>query len=176
MEKRGSIIGGIILILLGVFFLLLQFSPGLAAQFNLSQQWPLIIVGAGILFLLGAILGNPEVSVPGVVVLGTGCILYYQNSTGDWGSWAYVWSLYPAFTGLGLILLHTLRGNWRRGLVEGGGLLVVGLILFTIFAGFFNRFGDMSRLWPILIILGGLWLVWKNRPSRTHVDKEKKLD
>ncbi len=85
MEKKGSIIGGIILILLGVFFFLLQFFPGLADLFNLSQQWPLIIIGAGVLFLLGALFGNPPLAVPGMIISGTGVILYYQNATGDWG-------------------------------------------------------------------------------------------
>ncbi len=176
MEKKGSIIGGVILILLGAFFLLLQFFPGLAEQFNLSQQWPLIIVGAGILFLLGALFGNPEIAVPGMVISGTGLILYYQNTTGDWASWAYAWSLYPVFVGLGLILMHTLQGHWRRGLREGGGLLGIGVVLFVIFAGFFNGFGGIGRFWPILIILGGLWLLWKNRPSQTQVDNKKEFD
>lgn len=176
MEKRGSIIGGAILILLGIFFLLLQFFPGLAEVFNLSQQWPLIIVGAGVLFLLGALFGNPSLSVPGMIISGTGLILYYQNSTGNWASWAYIWSLYPIFVGSGIILMQTLQGNWRQGMKEGGGLVVIGIVLYIVFAGFFNGFGFMGRLWPILIILGGLWLLWKNRPSQSTAEKEKELD
>jgi hypothetical protein len=177
MEKRGSIIGGIILILLGVFFLLLQFFPGLAELFNLSQQWPLIIIGAGVLFLLGALFSNPPLSVPGMIITGTGLILYYQNSTGNWASWAYIWSLYPIFVGLGLILMNGLQGNWRKGLREGGGLVLIGGILFVVFGGFFKGFGSIGRLWPILIIVGGLWLLWKNRPSsQSEIEKEKELD
>ena len=177
MEKRGSIIGGIILILLGIFFLLLQFFPGLADLFNLSQQWPLIIVGAGVLFLFGALFGNPSLSVPGVIISGTGLILYYQNSTGDWSSWAYIWSLYPVFVGLGLLMMHTLQGNWRQGIREGGSLVLIGIVLFVVFAGFFNGFGGIGRFWPVLIILGGLWLLWKSRPAaKVNVEKEKKLD
>lgn len=177
MEKRGSIIGGAILILLGVFFLLLQFFPGLADVFNLSQQWPLIIVGAGGLFLLGALFGNPTLSVPGIIISGTGLILYYQNSTGNWASWAYIWSLYPIFVGVGLILMHALQGNLRQGIREGGGLVAIGIVLYVVFAGFFNGFGGIGRFWPVLIILGGLWLLWKNRPSsQSKVEKEKEFD
>ena len=177
MEKRGSIIGGIILILLGVFFLLLQFFPGLADIFNLSQQWPLIIIGAGVLFLLGALFSNPSLSMPGMVITGTGLILYYQNSTGDWASWAYIWALYPVFFGLGLILMHTLQSNFRQGLKEGGGLVAFGVVLFVVFAAFFNGLGGIGRLWPILIIVGGLWLLWKNRPSsQVKAEKEEEFD
>lgn len=175
MEKRGSIIGGIILILLGTFFLLLQFFPGLADLFNLSQQWPLIIIGTGILFLFGALFGNPPLAVPGMIISGTGFILYYQNATGNWSSWAYIWSLYPVFVGIALMLMHTLQGSWRQGLREGGSLVLIGGVLFIVFAGFFNGFGFAGRLWPILIIIGGLWLLWKNRPAKIKDEKENKF-
>lgn len=177
MEKRGSIVGGIILILLGVFFFLLQFFPGLADLFNLSQQWPLIIIGAGVLFLLGALIGNPPLAVPGMIISGTGMILNYQNASGDWASWSYIWSLYPIFVGLGIILMNTLQGNWRQGLREGGALVLIGFVLFVVFAGFFSGLGIIGQFWPILIIVAGLWLLWKSRPSaKSSVEKEKKLD
>ncbi len=177
MEKKGSIIGGIILILLGIFFLLLQFFPGLADQFDLNQQWPLIVIGAGILFLLGALFGNPSLSVPGMIITGTGLILYYQNATGDWGSWAYIWALYPIFIGLGVMLMNGLQHNWRQGLREGGTLLLIGGVLFTVFYAFFNGMSALGRYWPIFIILGGLWLLWKNRPSsQKTVEKDNKLN
>ena len=174
MEKRGSIVGGIILILLGAFFLLLQLFPGLADLFDLSRQWPLIIIGTGFLFLIGALFSNPSLAMPGMIVSGTGLILYYQNTTGDWDSWAYIWSLYPIFVGVGLIMMHTLQGKWRQGLREGGGLVAIGVVLFVVFAGFFNGFGGIGRLWPVLLIVGGLWLLWKNRSkSQSIVEKEK---
>ena len=54
MEKRGSIIGGLILILVGVLFLLLQTNPEFAAQLNIELQWPLVIVAVGVGYVLGA--------------------------------------------------------------------------------------------------------------------------
>ena len=56
MKNRGSIVGGLILILVGALFLLLQAFPNLAAQFDPELQWPLLIVAVGVLFLLGALL------------------------------------------------------------------------------------------------------------------------
>ncbi len=173
MEKRGSIVGGVILICLGVFFLLLQFFPGLAEIVNLSQQWPLIILFAGVLFLLTALFGNPPLAIPGMVIGGTGLILYYQTATGNWASWSYIWALYPGFVGLGIILMHGLQGNWRQGLREGGGLLLISAALFVVFGAFFNGLGGLSKFWPVLIIFGGLWLLWKNRRG---AEKGKKLD
>ena len=93
MEKKSSIIGGAILILAGVFFLLAQFFPGLVSWFNIGQQWPLIIIFVGGLFLAGALLGTPPLAIPGSIIGGTGLLLYYQNASGDWASWAYAWTL-----------------------------------------------------------------------------------
>ena len=98
MEKRNSIVGGIILIGVGVLFLLMQLFPGFAEIFDFSRQWPLLIVLLGALFLLGAFLGSPQLAIPGSVVTGIGIILYYQNITGNWASWAFVWALIPGFT------------------------------------------------------------------------------
>ncbi|MCA9975917.1 MAG: hypothetical protein KC413_09220, partial [Anaerolineales bacterium] len=81
MQKRSSIVGGLIMIVVGAFFLLLQFSPSLAAQIDFGRQWPLLVVGLGVFFLLGALLGTPPLAVPGSIVSGVGGILYYQNMT-----------------------------------------------------------------------------------------------
>jgi hypothetical protein len=112
-----------------------------------------------------------------MIITGTGLILYYQNATGDWGSWAYIWALYPIFTGFGMMLMHGLQGNWRQGLREGGGMVLLGVVLFVVFSAFFNGMGGLARLWPVLIIMGGLGLLWKNRPSvQNKVEKDDKLD
>ena len=65
MQKRSSIIAGLILIIVGAFFLLAQAFPGLASIFNPSFYWPFIIVVVGGLFLLVAFLGTPPLAVPG---------------------------------------------------------------------------------------------------------------
>ncbi|MCA9872499.1 MAG: hypothetical protein KC441_02560 [Anaerolineales bacterium] len=166
MERKSSIVGGAILILVGIFFLLVQFFPGLLGWFDLSQQWPLIIVLIGGLFLIGAVLGTPPLAMPACIIGGTGLILYYQNVSGNWASWAYIWSLYPGFAGLGVILMHTLSGNFRQGLREGGNLLLISAALFVVFGAFFNGLGILGQFWPVLIIALGLWLLWKNRAAR----------
>ncbi|MBK8985582.1 MAG: hypothetical protein IPM39_05805 [Chloroflexi bacterium] len=163
MEKKSSIVGGVILIFAGVLFLLVQFFPGLVNWFDMSQQWPLIIIFVGGLFLLGALLGTPPLAVPATIIGGTGLILYYQNISGNWGSWSFLWTLYPGLAGLGVLLMHTLSGKFRQGLREGGPPLVVSGVLFVIFAASFNGLGRLGQFWPLLIIAVGLWLLWKNR-------------
>jgi hypothetical protein len=167
MEQRSSIVGGTILILAGLFFLVAQFFPGLLSWFDISQQWPLFIVGLGALFLLSALVGTPPLAIPGMVVGGTGLILLYQNSSGDWGSWSYIWALYPIFVGLGIMLMYALQGERRKGWEEGKPPLLVGAILLLVFWGVFRGLGWLGQFWPVLIILGGLWLLWQSRGSKT---------
>lgn len=163
MEKKSSIVGGLILILVGTLFLLMQFFPGLAERVDFASQWPLMIVAIGVFFLLASLVGTPPLAIPGSVVTGIGGILYYQNLTGNWASWAYIWALIPGFVGLGTILMHTLQGHLRRGIREGGGLLVISAVMFVIFAAFFNGLGGLGQYWPILLILAGGWMLIKRR-------------
>lgn len=163
MEKRSSIIGGLILIAAGVLFLLLQLFPGLAEQVDLARQWPLIIVAIGGFFLLAALLGTPSLAIPGSIVGGIGAILYYQNLSGDWASWAYVWTLIPGFVGVGTFLMYLLRGQFKRGLREGGNPVAVSVAMFLVFAAFFNGLGGLGQYWPVLLILLGGWMLLKRK-------------
>jgi hypothetical protein len=166
MEKRSSIVGGLILILVGVLFLLLQLFPDVAAQLDIGRQWPVLIIGVGGLFLIGAALGTPPLAIPGSIIAGIGGLLYYQNATGNWASWAYAWTLIPGFVGLGTILMGLLGGKRRQSLREGSRMVVISLLLFLIFGAFFNGLGGLGRFWPIVLILAGAWLLLRNTFAR----------
>lgn len=166
MEKRSSIVGGAILIIVGALFLLVQLFPGLVDLLDIDRQWPLTIVAVGGLFVLGALLGTPPLAIPGSIIAGTGVLLYYQNLSGDWASWAYAWTLYPGFVGIGIILMNLLSGRVKRGIQEGGNLIVVSVVLFVVFAAFFNGLGGLGQFWPVILILAGLWLLLRNGLGR----------
>jgi len=163
MKNRSSIIGGFILILVGGVFLLVQIFPGIAEQFNPTLYWPLIIVAVGAFFLLAAVFGAASLAVPGAIIAGIGGLLYYQNLSGDWSSWSYAWTLIPGFVGLGLILMGVLDRE-NRSVIRGGIMLVIiSLVLFIFFAGFLSELSIIGKLWPLLLIFGGLWILVQNR-------------
>jgi hypothetical protein len=160
MQKRGSVIGGLIMIGVGAIFLLLQMFPELASRLNMAQQWPLIIVVVGGVFLVAALLGTPPLAIPGSIITGIGGMLYYQNATGNWASWAFAWALIPGFVGIGLLLAGILAGGRDRvPMREGGRLLIISLVMFVVFGAFFNGFGGLGRFWPVLLIGAGIWML-----------------
>jgi drug/metabolite transporter (DMT)-like permease len=71
------------------------------------------------------------------VVTTVGLVLFYQNSTGHWESWAYAWALVgPAASGLGLLLWGARTGDPREirngtwALLGGLGLFAIGFLFF----------------------------------------------
>lgn len=159
MHKRSSIIGGLILISVGVFFLLIQTFPALASIFNPALYWPLIILAVGGFFLLGAVLGNAPLAVPGAIISGIGLLLTYQNFSGNWGSWAYAWALIPGFVGIGLIIMALLDKEQAQETRAGYILILISFVLFIFFGGFLGGLEILGNWWPLLLIVAGVFLL-----------------
>jgi hypothetical protein len=176
--RRGSIFAGFIFILVGLFFLLLPLFPNLSANFNIEEQWPLIIVAIGGLFLLGALIGAPDLAIPGSILTGLGLMMYYQNANDAWETWAYSWTLITGFVGVGVIISQTLEGKWRNGLKDGGRLIIISLAMFIIFGSFFGGFGSINIVLATGLIAVGIWLLVKNLFFREKSDdpEEKNED
>jgi peptidoglycan/LPS O-acetylase OafA/YrhL len=98
-------------------------------------------------------------AVPAAVVGGIGGLLYWQNTTGDWESWAYAWTLIPGFAGVGTLLAGLLGETPRISFRHGMTLILVSLVMFGVFAAIFGKAGVFGPYWPVLIILLGVWLL-----------------
>ncbi len=160
MRKQSAVVAGLILIAVGMLFLALQAFPAVAGQLDLARHWPLLIVTVGGLFLVGALSGTAALAVPGSIITSLGLLLAYQNATANWASWSYAWALIPGFVGLGLVLMGLLDPDHRAALRAGSRLILISLILFLIFAGFF---GALGSFWPVLLILVGGFLFLHSR-------------
>ncbi len=159
-RQRSNTILGVLLILAGAAFLAQQFYPSLPVWRYFTFSWPWYVVGVGVLLLvLGLLAGAPGMAVPATIVAGIGGLLYWQNATGKWDSWAYAWTLIPGFVGLGIILEGLLGGKFRSGLRAGGSLVVISAILFVVFASFLGGPALLGTYWPVLLILFGVWFI-----------------
>jgi hypothetical protein len=159
-NDRSRLAVGVLLLAVGVYFLAAQFYPALGEWINIEFSWPLIVIGVGIfLLVIGLLVGEPDMAVPALIVGGIGGILYYQNTTGDWDSWAFAWALIPGFVGLGM-LVSAVLGSRDRGNISGGlWLLVISAVLFLIFGSFLGGPELLGNYWPVLLILLGIWLL-----------------
>lgn len=163
MRKQGrtQLALGIILILLGSWFIVQRTFPEVAAFAERFSSGSLSVVGVGILLLLlGLVLGAPGLAVPAAIVSGIGGILYYQDVIGDGSSWSYMWTLILGFIGVGIILQGLLGENTRENLRHGLNLMVISAVLFLVFSTFLGGWNLLGNFGPaILMILLGLWVL-----------------
>jgi len=159
-RRRSSLAGGSVLILLGAWLLMVQLVPGLRDWVAIEFSWPLSIVGIGVLLLvLGLLAGAPAMAVPACIVGGIGGLLTWQNATGNWGSWAYTWTLVPGFVGVGALLAGLLGEKPRQSVRDGGWLILISLVLFLVFGSFLGGLALLGPYWPVLLIVLGLVLL-----------------
>jgi hypothetical protein len=131
-------VGGVILVVLGLAFLI-------ARVFRIElgvDAWPIWIVGPGLALLVAGLVvggsGGLGLVIPGAIISTVGGVLWVQDATGLWSTWAYAWALVaPGSVGLGMVLYGITRGD-RDLTVNGTRTLLTGLGLFFGFALFFE--------------------------------------
>jgi len=111
------------------------------------------------LLIIGLLTGVPAMAIPACIVGGIGGLLYWQNSTGNWESWTYAWTLIPGFVGVGTILSGLLGGEPRQSVRGGFWLVAISLALFAFFGSFLGGLNLLGPYWPALLILLGLLLL-----------------
>jgi hypothetical protein len=162
-QRRSGIAAGVLLVLFGVALLALQLVPGLRAWLDISFGWPSIIIGIGAVMLFaGLFTWQPGLVNGGCIVAGIGGILYWQNATNTWASWAYAWTLIPAFAGVGMILAGVMQGDFLRSLRMGLWQILTSAVLFLIFAAFLGGPNLLGVYWPVLIIGLGIILLFQS--------------
>jgi len=154
-SRRTSIVGGLLLILLGLAFFGARLVPG----FRLWFSWPLFIIGFGLfLLIIGLVSGQAGTAIPACIFGGLGALLYWQNLTGRWDTWSFAWTLFPGFVGIGM-LLAGLLGEKPGEMFRGGVImLVISAGLFLV-AGSFLGGLRLGAYWPILLIALGVALL-----------------
>ena len=157
---RSQLALGLVLILLGVWFMLNQTVPAFHDFFESYSKWPtnMFLIGAGIL-LFGLVTGSVGLAVPAAIVAGVGAIVYYQDTYLDNQAW-YVWTLIPSFVGLGTLLQGLLGENTSYNVKHGLRLIVLGIILFLVLSSVYGGLPWLGEYAPaILLILAGLWVL-----------------
>jgi uncharacterized integral membrane protein len=158
-SKRSTLAIGILLVLIGAYFVVANMVPAFHDWVNVTMSWPLIIIAVGVgLLVLGLLVGAPEMAIPAVIVAGIGGILYYQNLSGNWASWSYMWALIPGFSGLGMLLGKLLGARGEHTVRSALDTIGTSLVMFVIFGAFFGAFRMLGNYWPLLLVAAGVLL------------------
>jgi hypothetical protein len=139
-QAPPGVVLGAVLIVIGLAFLAIRYLD----LFEGMDLWPWFVIAPGaILFILGLILPNTGMLIGGSVVATIGLILAWQNATGLWATWAWIWALIPTAAGVGSFV-----GGLRTGSAEerSSGLwqIVIGLALLAGFYLFFEEVIGLS--------------------------------
>jgi len=162
-RNTGSLVGGALLILFGGLALLAQLFRGFDFW---DAFWPFIVIGVGLMFFVGMVAGGKStggLAVPGSIITVIGLMLFVQNLTDHWESWAYGWAVIVMAVGLGIFIMGLWTGE-PESKRSGLRVLRTGTILFIIFGAFFEMIFSSSNFaqlfFPIALILFGGYLVF----------------
>ncbi len=163
-HERNTRALGLLLLAVGAWILVARFIH-IDVEAWLWPFW--IIVPGGLIMALGfrdTHRSNEGLVTFGSIVAVTGIILFIQNITGQWQSWAYAWALlFPGSIGLGQYLWGKRAGDVTE-VHKGEKTMQVALVLFVAFGLFFEvvlgiggfHLGTAGRIVvPVLLIAGG---------------------
>lgn len=177
-SRRGSLVLGTLLVLLGIFFLASE-------QLNLDfgrYGWPAFVIVPGVLLLaLGLAIpheGGLGAAIPGGIITSVGLVLALQSATDSYASWSYAWALVaPGSVGVSMALFGLLHRRWDL-LDAGLRTAAVGLGLFVGFGLFFENIIGVDGVHqnttlrdalPVLAVaLGVLIVIFNLLPKRSR--------
>lgn len=161
-SNRGALFLGGTVLLIGILLLLGEI-------FDISFShflWPLFIIIPGAIIFLSSLSmgkGGDALAIVGGILTSVGAVLFLQNVTGLWASWAYAWSLVaPTSIGASQLVYGWIKKS-ESHIKNGWEITKVGLIIFTVGFIFFEMiiglsgFGLKELGLPVLpIVLIGL--------------------
>lgn len=172
-RRRGAIVPGLVLIVIGAWLLADQLGVRLP---RMEALWPGLIVLAGLAFLGQALVsGRREGGLVfvGVCALLTGAFFFLftlnirlpippLRDGARWDDMAVLWPVFPAIGGMGFLgswLIARERGLWFPALVA----LAVGAVGIGFTLGLVGPAvaAQAAKLWPLVIILAGFWMMFR---------------
>lgn len=158
-NRRGAIIPGLLLILLGAYLLAQNLNVPLP---GLDRLWPVFPLVFGLAFITQFFVGGRTddglifVGVAGALV-GAFFFLFTLGRL-EWGDMGRYWPVFVVIGGVAFLAQWLVRPAQRGLLVPAFLALVVGLVALVLNLRLVNPAlaAQLSKLWPALLILGGL--------------------
>jgi hypothetical protein len=159
-HHRRPYIFGWIIVIIGALLLLNHW-------FTIELDWTSVLMVIGIAFLVAGLLKRDHGTVfPGMLCLLLGLLFYLKANHVIWIPWGELWPVIILCIGVAFLIQFIVDPKRKGGLLPGLVLLAVGfLFLFTPFC-WFDIIYWIGKLWPVLLILVGLYLIFKSEKGR----------
>jgi hypothetical protein len=177
----SAVVIGVGLVLLGVLALAAG-AVGADRWVEAANAWALFVVAPGVILFAAAFVPEPPrglgFAMAGAIVTITGLVLWTQQATDRYDTWAYAWALVgPGGAGFGLVSYALLTGTSRL-LRPGLILSAIAVVLFAAGAWYFEPVltegrqpVDLEAFWPVLIVaIGAVTIVSGLLRSRPTAD------
>ena len=157
MERRGGLVGGLVLIVIGALLLVAQFTEALGG-------W-VFLVGLGLIFL-AAYAANRQYGflIPGCLLVGIGIPVGLIEKVEPFASNDAYGGLVPLGLGLGFIAIWLIDLVGNPGRQAGWWPLIPGVIVslagIAAVAQQEEWLQTIGQWWPVLLILLGLWIIF----------------
>ena len=158
-NRRGAIIPGLLLVLLGAYLLAQNLNVPLP---GLDALWPVFPLIFGLAFVTQFFLGGR--TDDGLIFVGVAGTLvgafFFAFTLGrlSWGQMGTYWPIFVLIGGVAFLAQWLVRPAQRGMLVPAFLALIVGLVALALNLRLVNAAlaEQLSKLWPVLLILGGL--------------------
>ncbi len=158
--STGQLITGILLIILGAIFL---FARILGSWF-ISDFWPFFLIVGGLIFYVAYFaradkpLGYEGLLFPGTYLIVLGALFLLMNFIG-WQNMRYLWPTFILAIPISLGVMYKFAsdepGRRKKNIFSSIKVLtIISIVLYLITAG-------GVRLWPLILILIGLVIIFK---------------
>ena len=168
VERWGglTVLGATLVLVGAAWFVLreLRIDPFAAIA---GAGWPYFVIIPGVVLLVASLVRTPPhgagFAIAGSIVTLVGAVLFYQQATGHWESWAYAWALVgPGGAGLGMLFYGLIFGQ-RDLRATGARLVAIGAAIFAVGYWYFETIFasgraplELGESWPIVVIGAGL--------------------
>jgi hypothetical protein len=174
MQARNSVqrwggltLLGALLVLLGVAWFALRELGIDPFEAIADLGWPFFVIIPGVALLIASLVRTPPhgvgFAIGGSIVTTVGAVLFYQQATGHWESWAYAWALVgPGAAGLGMVVYGLVFGL-RDLLAVGARLIAIAAAIFVVGYWYFETVFatgrsplELGQWWPLVFVGVGL--------------------
>jgi hypothetical protein len=133
----------------------------------LELDWMTFLMALGVgLFIAGVLQRDHSAVFPGTFIFLIGLLFYLKDRYILEAPWWDIWPLIILFLGISFVMLYVFNPSRRDTLWPGLILIAVSFFLLFVPWCWYDLFYWIGRLWPVLLILAGLFIILETRKRR----------